>query len=211
MEFDSRRWRPRCNEASESAARFVAAQILHAVAKQILLGQLLHKNDARRHKNRSLPGTVRRSNFNQRLLHVPAGALEAQAPARNVLALDEFFAPLRVTHQPHVIHLNARILTPINARETWLMCRLSRGIFCCRQSKHRGSWRLRGTRSWYVRFCGPERRGYGSWGRRSGQPPNNQVGWRRRRVGRCTAPGLRYTLKTGLTRRVERGGQCRRR
>ena len=39
----------------ERAAGFVAAETLHAVAKKILLGKLLHKNNPRREKDRSLP------------------------------------------------------------------------------------------------------------------------------------------------------------
>lgn len=83
-------------------------EVFDAVAKQILLGQFLHKNNARRHKDRSLPLAVRRSHFNQCLLHLPAGAFEAQAAARNVLALDKFFATLGVTNERDVIHLDSQ-------------------------------------------------------------------------------------------------------
>src|SRR5215467_3898814 len=100
----------------ESAARFVGVQVLHTVAKEILFRQLLDVDDPGRDKNRSLPGTVRRGHFNQRLLHVPARALEAQAAARNVLALHKFFTTLGVADQPNVAHRDARILAPIDAR-----------------------------------------------------------------------------------------------
>ena len=39
----------------ESTAGFVAAEILHAIAEQVLFRKLLHKNDSRWHEDCSLP------------------------------------------------------------------------------------------------------------------------------------------------------------
>jgi hypothetical protein len=113
----------------ERSTRPIGVKVLRAVAKQILFRQLLDVDNPGRDKNCGLAGTVWRRDFDQRLLHVSAGAFEAQAAAGNIFALDKFFAALGMTHQRDVIHLDARILAPVDARsaKSWRRHGLFRG------------------------------------------------------------------------------------
>jgi hypothetical protein len=105
----------------KGAARSLVIEVLHAVTEQVLFRKLLHIDDSGWNKDGRLAGAVRRGDFDASLLEVSGGALEAQTAARDVLALNEFFSALGVADQSDVIHLDARMLAPIDARSGGLL------------------------------------------------------------------------------------------
>lgn len=97
---------------------------MHAVAEELLLGELFGVNDLRRNENGGLASLVRHSNFDERLRKVLLAALEAQASFGHVFAENDVVAvALRMTDASGVVDLDTRVLAAIHAGSSGLFRR----------------------------------------------------------------------------------------
>lgn len=108
---------------------------MHAVAEELLLGELFDVDDLCRDENGGLTGLVRHSNFDESLRKVLLAALEAQASFGHVFAENDVVAvALRMTDAGGVVDLDTRVLATIHAG--------SGGSFRRRRSENGGAWLL---------------------------------------------------------------------